>query len=55
MRKPAASGIGQVPDWLNKLLYLPLAMEAKWIGAGLRLPLGQSIFLVGQKRAGAAG
>ena len=55
MRKPAATGIGQVPDWLNRLLYLPLAMEAKWIGAGLRLPLGQSIFLVGQKRAGAAG
>jgi len=38
-----------VPGWLDKLLYLPLACEAACIGAGIGLPLGQSLILVGER------
>jgi ubiquinone/menaquinone biosynthesis C-methylase UbiE len=51
MRRPPASSIEPPPGWVNTLLYLPLALEAKWIGAGLSLPAGQSVILVGQKPA----
>jgi SAM-dependent methyltransferase len=54
MRKPPASGIDPLPGWLNALLYLPLALEAKWIGSGLHLPIGQSLILLGEKPAGTA-
>jgi SAM-dependent methyltransferase len=51
MRRPPATGIEAVPGWLNTLLYLPLALEAKWIGCGRRLPVGQSLILIGEKPA----
>jgi ubiquinone/menaquinone biosynthesis C-methylase UbiE len=46
MRTPPASGIERLPNWLNTMLYWPLALEANWIGSGRRLPLGQSVLLV---------
>ncbi len=49
MHKPPATGIEAVPGWLNTLLYLPLSLEAKWIGCGCRLPVGQSLILIGEK------
>jgi SAM-dependent methyltransferase len=49
LRKPPASGVEPVAPWLDKLLYAPLALEAAWVGAGHRLPLGQSLILIGEK------
>jgi SAM-dependent methyltransferase len=46
-----ASGVEQVPPWLDRLLYTPLAVEAACIGAGLNFPLGQSLIYIGEKRA----
>jgi SAM-dependent methyltransferase len=48
-RKPISTGLEPVPPWLDRLLYLPLAAEAAWIGAGGNLPAGQSLLLVGEK------
>ena len=48
-RQAAASGVDPVPAWLDAMLGAPLAAEAKWIGAGFGLPLGQSVVLVGEK------
>jgi len=48
-RKPAETGIQPAPPWLNRLLYLPLAWEAAWVGAGHDLPAGQSLLLIGEK------
>jgi SAM-dependent methyltransferase len=45
----AASGTGPVAPWLNRLLSLPLAAEAALIGAGVDLPVGQSVVLIGEK------
>jgi SAM-dependent methyltransferase len=49
MRKAPATGIATPPDWLNHLLYLPLALEARWLRSGLRFPLGQSLIAVAEK------
>jgi SAM-dependent methyltransferase len=46
--KPA-SGVKPVSTWLNSLLYAPLALEARWIGAGAGFPLGQSLLLIAEK------
>lgn len=54
LRKPPASGVEPLPNWLATLLYWPLALEAKWLGAGLDLSLGQSLFLIGEKPGPAA-
>jgi SAM-dependent methyltransferase len=43
------SGVQNVPPWLDRLLYLPLRMEAGWIGSGGSLPVGQSIVLIAYK------
>ncbi|SRR5579885_678268 len=43
------SGVQHVSPWLDQLLYLPLRMEAGWIGAGGSLPIGQSVVLVAYK------
>lgn len=48
-RRPAESGVRPVAAWLDRLLYFPLAIEAAWIRAGLNLPLGQSLILIGEK------
>lgn len=49
LRRPAASGLQPVSGWLNRLLYAPLALESRWIGAGRGFPAGQSLLLVGEK------
>jgi SAM-dependent methyltransferase len=49
LRRPAASGLRPVPAWLNRLLYMPLAIESRWVGAGGGFPAGQSLLLVGEK------
>jgi hypothetical protein len=51
LHKPPASGIDCLPPWLDRLLYLPLALEAAWLGAGLNLPAGQSLIFIGEKTA----
>lgn len=49
LRKPPQSGTAPLPGWLNRMLYLPLAAESAWIGAGRNLPAGQSLILVAEK------
>jgi len=51
-RAPLASGVAEVPAWLDRLLYLPLRAEAAWIGHGGSFPIGQSLLLLGRKRQG---
>lgn len=53
--KPPASGVEPVSPWLNTLLRMPLEIEARWIGAGLSFPAGQSVVLVARKAAAGAG
>jgi hypothetical protein len=38
-----------VAPWLDSLLHAPLAAEAKWIGAGLGFPAGQSLILLANR------
>jgi SAM-dependent methyltransferase len=47
-RKPA-SGLKPLPRWLNELLRVPLSLETKWIQAGMDLPWGQSLILIGER------
>lgn len=47
---PAASGVGGVPGWLDRALYLPLRLEAGWVGRGGGFPAGQSLVLIAKKR-----
>ena len=51
MRRPAESGVQPVAGWLDRLLYAVLELEAKWLGSGWNLPLGQSLILVGERSA----
>jgi SAM-dependent methyltransferase len=44
------SGTAPVAPWLDRLLYLPLAVESACLGWGFNFPLGQSLILVGEKR-----
>lgn len=46
---PPESGVQPVPQWLDNLLYMPLALEEQWLGAGLNFPLGQSLLLIARK------
>lgn len=48
MRRPAASGVQPVGPALDRLLYKPLALEAKWIGSGRDFPVGQSLILIAE-------
>jgi hypothetical protein len=50
-RQAPSSGVDLVPPWLDRILYGALAAEAAWIGAGRNLPIGQSLVLIGEKRA----
>ena len=46
--------IAFVSSWNNyllPLLFLPLAWESRWIGAGGNFPLGQSLILLARKPA----
>ena len=49
LRKPVASGIEDLAPWMDRLLYTPLALESRWLGAGGSLPVGQSVILFGEK------
>jgi SAM-dependent methyltransferase len=49
MRSPVASGTSAVPAWLDRALYLPLALEAGLISTGQNLPVGQSLILLAVK------
>ncbi len=51
-RQAPASGVEPVSPWLDRLLYVPLAAEAALVGAGLNLPLGQSLIAVAAKPSG---
>jgi SAM-dependent methyltransferase len=44
-----ASGVQPVSPMLDQILYLPLGMEAAILGAGLNLPIGQSLILIAEK------
>jgi ubiquinone/menaquinone biosynthesis C-methylase UbiE len=48
-RSAPASGVEPVAPWLDALLHFPLAIESKILGAGMNLPLGQSLILIGEK------
>lgn len=50
-RRAPESGVRPVSPWLNRLLELPLVAESRWLGAGLSLPLGQSLIVIGEKEA----
>lgn len=49
-KQPPASGVHAVSPWLDRVLHAPLALEARWLGAGMNLPLGQSLLLIARKR-----
>ena len=48
-RQPPSSGVHPMWPPLDRVLYLPLAMEKVWLSWGLSLPWGQSLFLLAQK------
>jgi SAM-dependent methyltransferase len=48
-QKPA-SGVQPVHPTLNKMLHAPLALESRLIGAGINLPVGQSVVLAARKQ-----
>ncbi len=43
------SGVQPVAKWLDRLLYLPMWLEAGWIGWGGAFAAGQTLVLVGRK------
>ena len=47
---PPRSGVEPVAPWLDRLLYAPLAAEAALVGAGVNLPLGQSLIAIAERR-----
>jgi len=49
-RARAGSGVQPVRRWLNRLLYLPLAMEAASIARGATFPIGQSLVVIARKK-----
>ena len=46
---PPSSGVAPVAPWLNTLLEQPLRMEQSLIGAGVNLPIGQSLLLAAER------
>jgi SAM-dependent methyltransferase len=46
-----SSGVQPVAPWLDRLLYGALEREARWLGSGRDLPIGQSLILIGEKLA----
>jgi SAM-dependent methyltransferase len=49
LKEAPSSGVEAVAPWLDSLLYAPLAAESRWLGAGLNLPIGQTLLLIGEK------
>jgi len=50
--KAPQSGVALPANSLNTLLEIPLRAESLWLGAGLNLPIGQSLILVAEKPLG---
>ena len=50
-RQAPQSGVTGAGRLMNSILSAPLAAEARWLGAGLNLPVGQSLLLAGVKPA----
>lgn len=46
---PVASGVQMPPGWLNRLLEIPLMAEYQLFRAGLKSPVGQSLYLIADK------
>jgi SAM-dependent methyltransferase len=46
---PPRSGVEPVALWLDRLLFMPLAVEAGLLGAGFDFPIGQSLIAVAEK------
>jgi 2-polyprenyl-3-methyl-5-hydroxy-6-metoxy-1,4-benzoquinol methylase len=49
-RQAPSTGVTMPTPLLNRLLYAPLALEAKAVAAGLNFPLGQTVIVVARKR-----
>jgi len=49
LAKPPASGLTPLPRWLDRALEVPLRVESVLLRAGVNLPAGQSLILVGEK------
>jgi SAM-dependent methyltransferase len=49
LRRRPASGVIRLPSWLDRSLLVPLKLEAGWLGAGLNLPIGQNLIVIGEK------
>ena len=50
-RQAPQSGVQPGTGWVNHMLQAALAAEGAWLGAGLNLPVGQSLILAGEKAA----
>ena len=50
VRCPQASGTAPLRQWLDNLLYFPLALEASLLSKGLNFPVGQSLILIASKK-----
>jgi SAM-dependent methyltransferase len=48
-RERASTGLEPMAPWLNRLLSVPLSIEATWIGRGGNFPAGQSLLLVAER------
>jgi SAM-dependent methyltransferase len=46
--RPARSGTGFIPPWLNRLFYASLVIEDFLLSKGLNFPLGQTLILLGR-------
>jgi SAM-dependent methyltransferase len=46
---PPSSGVAPVAPWLNRLLEQPLRIEEALVGAGVNLPIGQSLLLAAER------
>ncbi len=51
IRKAPSTGVESAPPWLDRLLFGALAWESAWVAKGHDLPLGQSLFLIGERAA----
>ncbi len=50
-RTQPESGVKPVAAWLDRVLYTVLKLEARWLGSGRNLPVGQSLILIGERSA----
>lgn len=50
-RAPLASGVEPVSPWMDRLLHVPLAVEAGWLGRGRDFAIGQSLIAIGERTA----